>query len=72
MTGRRLTVGAQHPDGRLRLSDLRRIVEAADQPSVLPGATIVPPIDDDALVIVSYRAMAVGRASITLAEVGAQ
>lgn len=66
MTGRRLTVAAKHPDGRLRLSDLRRLVEAADLPSVLPDAATVPPIDDNALVVVST--FTAGRASITLAE----
>lgn len=66
MIGRRLTVGAKHPDGRLRLSDIRRLVEAADSPTVLPDAKLVPPIDDDALVIVST--VTAGRASITLAE----
>lgn len=71
MTGRRLTIASSHPDGRLRLGDLRRLVAGADNPTVLPDASVVPPIDDDALVLVSPR-WGRGRSAITVAEEGAQ
>lgn len=70
MTGRRhLIAYATHPDGRLRLSDLRDMVAKADAPVELPDGGVIPPMRGDAVVdvISAYRS----RNCITLDEEGA-
>lgn len=64
-TGRELTVAASHPDGRLRLGDLRTLVHHADS-----DVNYSDVIDDSALVYVAAPLR--DRATITVAEEGAQ
>lgn len=59
---------ATHPDGRLRLSDLRDMLAKADAPVELPDGSVVPAMRGDAVVDVMsvYRS----RNCITLDEEG--
>ena len=50
MSARYIVAYATHPDGRLRLRDLRHVLHLADAPVPLPGGTTAPAVSDDAVV----------------------